>query len=89
MSDSNSARHTTNRRTGQSTTSPDATVHIIKDQLTRAKTYLGFFASRGNHGFARELRARMRDIQRALGDATSDRQLPQKYILFYFTKIFN
>ncbi|KAG2635735.1 hypothetical protein PVAP13_2NG381300 [Panicum virgatum] len=77
VSNSSSARHTTNRRTGQSTTSPDATVHIIKDQLTRAKTYLGFFASRGNHGFARELRARMRDIQRALGDATSDRQLPQ------------
>ncbi|CAN6204803.1 unnamed protein product [Urochloa humidicola] len=77
VSNSSSARRTANRSAGQSTTSPDATIHIIKDQLTRAKTYLGFFASRGNHGFTRELRARMRDVQRALGDATSDRQLPQ------------
>ncbi|XP_062198440.1 probable galacturonosyltransferase 4 [Phragmites australis] len=73
---SNAARRATNSSAGQST-SPDATICIIKDQLTRAKTYLGFVASRGNHGLARELRARMRDIQRALGDATSDRQLPQ------------
>ncbi|RCV12161.1 hypothetical protein SETIT_2G247400v2 [Setaria italica] len=77
VSNNNSARSTANRSAGRSTTSPDATIHIIKDQLTRAKTYLGFVASRGNHGFARELRARMRDIQQALGDATSDRQLPQ------------
>ncbi|KAK1631732.1 hypothetical protein QYE76_006047 [Lolium multiflorum] len=62
---------------GQSATSPDATIRIIKDQLTRAKTYLGLLASRGNHGSAKELRARMKDIQRALGDATNDGMLPQ------------
>ena len=66
---------------GHSTTSPDATIRTIKDQLTRATTYLSLVASRGNHGFARELRARMRDIQRVLGDATSGGQLPQKYSL--------
>uniref|UniRef100_A0ACD5XTA1 Uncharacterized protein n=1 Tax=Avena sativa TaxID=4498 RepID=A0ACD5XTA1_AVESA len=60
-----------------SATSPDATIRIIKDQLTRAKTYLGFLASRGNHGSAKELRARMKDIQRVLGDATNDGMLPQ------------
>uniref|UniRef100_A0ACD5YEK2 Uncharacterized protein n=1 Tax=Avena sativa TaxID=4498 RepID=A0ACD5YEK2_AVESA len=60
-----------------SATSPDATIRIIKDQLTRAKTYLSFLASRGNHGSAKELRARMKDIQRALGDATNDGMLPQ------------
>ncbi|KAL6844704.1 hypothetical protein ACP4OV_025363 [Aristida adscensionis] len=64
-------------RVGQSATTPDTTIRIIKDQLRTAKIYLGLLASRGNHGFARELRARMRDVQRALGDATSDRQLPQ------------
>ncbi|XP_062194721.1 probable galacturonosyltransferase 4 [Phragmites australis] len=74
---SNAALHATNSSAAQSATLPDATIRIIKDQLRRAKTYLGFVASRGNHGFARELRARMMDIQRALGDATSDRQLPQ------------
>ncbi|KAJ1290130.1 hypothetical protein BS78_02G219200 [Paspalum vaginatum] len=67
--------HSTHSIAGQTTTLPDATIRIIKDQLIRAKTYLGLFASRGNHGFARELRARMKDIQRALGDATSDQQL--------------
>lgn len=61
---------------GHSKTSPDAKIRIIRDQLIRAKTYLGFVASRGNHGFAKELRARMRDIQRALGDATNDGLLP-------------
>ncbi|GJM98480.1 hypothetical protein PR202_ga15497 [Eleusine coracana subsp. coracana] len=78
----------TNRSAGQFATSPDATICLIKDQLRRAKTYLGFFASRGNHGFGRELRTRMRDIQRALVDATSDRQLPQKTehfdLIFYY-----
>ena len=70
---------------GQSATSPDATIRTIKDQLTRAKTYLGLLASRGNHGSAKELRARMRDIQQALGHATNDGMLPQKYFLFHCT----
>ncbi|KAF0913841.1 hypothetical protein E2562_024926 [Oryza meyeriana var. granulata] len=76
-SDSNSALPTTTGSAGHSTTSPDATIRTIKDQLIRAKTYLSLVASRGNHGFARELRARTRDIQRVLGDATSGGQLPQ------------
>ncbi|VAI33522.1 hypothetical protein VPH35_090745 [Triticum aestivum] len=63
--------------TYHSATSPDATIRIIKDQLIRAKTYLGVLASRGNHGTAKELRARMKDIQRALGDATDDGMLRQ------------
>uniref|UniRef100_A0A0E0ET95 Hexosyltransferase n=1 Tax=Oryza meridionalis TaxID=40149 RepID=A0A0E0ET95_9ORYZ len=77
---SNSALPTTSGSAGHSTTSPDTTIHIIKDQLTRAKTYLSLVASRGNHGFARELHARMRDIQRVLGDATSGGQLPQNVL---------
>ncbi|KAL6656214.1 hypothetical protein ACP70R_007040 [Stipagrostis hirtigluma subsp. patula] len=76
-SNSNAALPAKSSSAGQSATMPDATIHVIRDQLRRAKTYLGLVASRGNHGFARELRSRMRDIQRALGDATSDRQLPQ------------
>ncbi|KAL5206140.1 hypothetical protein ABZP36_034349 [Zizania latifolia] len=76
-SNSNSALPRTTTSAGHSTTSPDATIRTIKDQLTRAKTYLSLVASRHNHGFAKELRAQMRDIQRVLGDATSDGQLPQ------------
>lgn len=75
-SNSNATHHATNSITDQTTALSDATIRIIKNQLTTAKMYLGLFASRGNHGFTRELRARMRDIQRALGDARSDRQLP-------------
>ncbi|KAG8049858.1 hypothetical protein GUJ93_ZPchr0009g1282 [Zizania palustris] len=76
-SDSNSALPRTITSAGHSTTSSDSTIRTIKDQLTRAKTYLSLVASRHNHGFAKELRARIRDIQRVLGDATSDGQLPQ------------
>uniref|UniRef100_J3MYI7 Hexosyltransferase n=1 Tax=Oryza brachyantha TaxID=4533 RepID=J3MYI7_ORYBR len=76
-SNNNYALPTATAIPGSATTSPDATIQTIKDQLTRAKTYLTLVASRGNHGFARELRARMRDIQRMLSDATSNGQLPQ------------
>lgn len=79
---------TSESSTGHSAISPDATIRIIKDQLIRAKTYLGVLASRGNHGTAKELRARMKDIQRALGDATDDGMLPQKYFLFHCTTEF-
>uniref|UniRef100_A0A0D9XEW9 Hexosyltransferase n=1 Tax=Leersia perrieri TaxID=77586 RepID=A0A0D9XEW9_9ORYZ len=75
---SNSALPTTG--SASSMTSADATIRTIKEQLTRAKTYLSLVASRGNHGFARELRTRMRDIQRVLGDATSGGQLPQNVL---------
>ncbi|KAL5200868.1 hypothetical protein ABZP36_035222 [Zizania latifolia] len=54
-SESNSALPTTTSSAGHSTTSPDATIHTIKGQLTRAKTYLSLVASRHNHGFAKEL----------------------------------
>ncbi|WVZ92347.1 hypothetical protein U9M48_038420 [Paspalum notatum var. saurae] len=59
------------------TRSPDATIRAIKDQLRRAKTYIGLLPSRGRHAFVRDLRRKMMDIQQALGDATSDRWLPK------------
>ncbi|TVU05379.1 hypothetical protein EJB05_48538 [Eragrostis curvula] len=59
------------------TNPPDSTMHVIKDQLRRAKTYIGLLPSRGNHGFVRDLRKKMRDIQQALGDATKHRRLPK------------
>ncbi|KAL5220537.1 hypothetical protein ABZP36_025250 [Zizania latifolia] len=63
--------------TGQSTTSQDSTIGVLKDQLKRAKTYIGFLSSRVNHGFVKDLKRRMRDIQQALSGATSDNQLPK------------
>ncbi|KQJ98810.1 probable galacturonosyltransferase 4 [Brachypodium distachyon] len=58
-------------------TTPDSMILVIKDQLKRAKKYIRFLPSRGNHGFIKDLRRRMRDIQQALGGATVDRQLPK------------
>ncbi|XP_062192143.1 probable galacturonosyltransferase 4 [Phragmites australis] len=62
--------------TSHHTSSPDNTIRVIKDQLRRAKTYILLLPSRGNHGFVRDLRRKMRDIQQALSDATRHRRLP-------------
>lgn len=56
----------------------DARVRHLKDQLIRAKVYLGMGPIRSNSQFVRELRLRMKEVQRALGDATKDSDLPKK-----------
>lgn len=56
----------------------DARVQQLKDQLIRAKVFLSLSATRNNAHFIRELRARMKEVQRALGDATKDSELPKK-----------
>lgn len=56
----------------------DAKVRQLKDQLIRAKVYLSLASSRTNPEFIRELRARARDIERTLGEATKDSELPKK-----------
>lgn len=61
-----------------STTIPDARVRQLKDQLIRAKVYLSIGPIRSNPHFVRELRLRIKDVQRALGDATKDSDLPRK-----------
>lgn len=56
----------------------DARVRHLKDQLIRAKVYLGMGPIRSNSQFVRELRLRMKEVQRALGDVTKDSDLPKK-----------
>lgn len=56
---------------------PDARVLQLKDQLIRARVYLSLAATRSNPHFIRELRLRMKEVQRALGDATKDSNLPR------------
>ncbi|CAL4999529.1 unnamed protein product [Urochloa decumbens] len=68
---------TTSSGANYNTSLPDATIRVIKNQLRTAKTYIGLLPSRGRHAFVRDLRRNMRDIQQALGDATSDRRLPK------------
>lgn len=70
----------------QPTTTPmsDARVRQLRDQLIRARVYQGLGPLRSNPHFIRELRARMRDVQRVLGDATKDSELPKRYPLLPF-----
>ncbi|KAJ8435479.1 hypothetical protein Cgig2_033218 [Carnegiea gigantea] len=51
-------------------------VQYIKDQLIRAKVYLSLTATRNNAHFIRELRQRIKELQKAFGDATTDSELP-------------
>ncbi|XP_073148507.1 probable galacturonosyltransferase 4 isoform X1 [Henckelia pumila] len=66
----------TEKQNGQ-TVFPDALVRQLKDQLIRAKLYLSLSGTRNNPQFIRELRLRMKEVQRALGDATKDSELPR------------
>ncbi|XP_077237506.1 putative galacturonosyltransferase 4 [Tasmannia lanceolata] len=56
---------------------PDARVRHLRDQLIRAKIYLGLGPIRNNPHYIKELRARVKEVQRAVGDATVDSQLPK------------
>ncbi|CAK9139172.1 unnamed protein product [Ilex paraguariensis] len=56
---------------------PDVRVRQLKDQLIRGKVYLSLAATRNNPHFIRELRLRMKEVQRALGEATNDSELPR------------
>lgn len=56
----------------------DARVRHLKDQLIRGRVYLSLAATRNNPHFIRELRLRMKEVQRALGDSTKDSELPTK-----------
>lgn len=56
----------------------DARVRHLKDQLIQGRVYLSLTGTRNNPHFIRELRLRMKEVQRALGDATKDSDLPKK-----------
>ncbi|XP_022132710.1 probable galacturonosyltransferase 4 [Momordica charantia] len=56
---------------------PNARVRHLKDQLIRAKVYLSLPGTRNNPHLTRELRLRIKEIQRTLGDATKDSELPK------------
>ncbi|KAJ4888532.1 putative galacturonosyltransferase 4 [Raphanus sativus] len=56
---------------------PDAQVRHLKDQLIRAKVYLSLPAAKANAHFVRELRLRIREVQRVVVDASKDSDLPK------------
>lgn len=68
----------TANRQSSNTPFPDARVRQLRDQLIRAKVYLGLGSTKTNPHFIKELRVRIREVQRALGDATKDSDLPKR-----------
>ncbi|KDP29029.1 hypothetical protein JCGZ_16418 [Jatropha curcas] len=56
---------------------PDARVRQLRDQLIRARVYLSLPATKNNPQLTRELRLRIKEVQRVLGDATKDSDLPK------------
>ena len=62
----------------KSMTLPDTRVRNIKDQLIKAKVYLGLGAIRANPQYLKDLRQRIREVQKVLGDASKDSDLPKK-----------
>ncbi|KAF8410907.1 hypothetical protein HHK36_003444 [Tetracentron sinense] len=75
--DSEEPLHTNSEKQSSQIVMPVARVRHLKDQLIRAKVYLGLIATRNNPQFIKELRMRMREVQRALGAATKDSELPR------------
>ncbi|KAL3820861.1 hypothetical protein ACJIZ3_006766 [Penstemon smallii] len=61
----------------EQTVMPDARVLQLRDQLIRGKVYLSLSGTKSNPHFIRELRLRMKEVQRALGDANKDSELPR------------
>jgi alpha-1,4-galacturonosyltransferase len=77
---------------------PDAHVRQMRDQVIRAKAYLNLAPARNNAPIVRELRQRIRDVHRALGEAAKDTELSRRApermrsmesTLFKANKLFN
>ncbi|KAK7262052.1 hypothetical protein RJT34_29612 [Clitoria ternatea] len=58
-------------------TPSDARVRQLKDQLIQAKVYLSLQGVRNNPHLTRELRLRVKEVSRTLGDASKDSDLPR------------
>ncbi|KAL9997219.1 putative polygalacturonate 4-alpha-galacturonosyltransferase [Helianthus debilis subsp. tardiflorus] len=56
----------------------DTKVKEMKDQLIRAKAYLSFAVPAGNTHLIKELRLRIKELERAMGDATKDPDLSRR-----------
>ncbi|KAL6538565.1 hypothetical protein OROGR_012553 [Orobanche gracilis] len=65
------------KKTNERTALPDGRVHHLKDQLIQARVYLSLSATRNSAHFIRELRLRMKEVKRVLGEAIKDSELPK------------
>lgn len=72
----NKRRPETNKQNDQMPS--DARVQQLKDQLIQAKVYLSLPVVKSNPHLTRELRLRVKEVTRTLGEATKDADLPRK-----------
>lgn len=78
MKDGTRVRHDQNLRSH----SRKATYEMVtemKDQVIRAKAYLGFTPPGSNSHLVKELKQRIREVERAVGQATKDSNLSRRY----------
>ncbi|XP_011005782.1 PREDICTED: probable galacturonosyltransferase 4 isoform X2 [Populus euphratica] len=66
----------TNKQTDQ-LPMPAAWDQQLRDQLIKASVYLSLPAMKSNRRFTRELRMRIKEVQRVLGDAIKDSAMPK------------
>lgn len=57
----------------------DKKVKEMKDQLVRAKAYLAFAPPSSNSHFVKELKLRIKELERAMGDAKKDSDLSRRF----------
>lgn len=56
----------------------DEKIKEMKDQLVRARAYLNFAPPGSNSHLVRELRLRIKEVERAVGDRTKDSDLSRR-----------
>lgn len=57
---------------------PDTTVRLMRDQIIMARVYISIASMKNKHDLAQELQNRLKESQRALGEATADADLPRR-----------
>ena len=70
-------------RTRQGTRMVDETVKEMKDQVIRARAYLNFTPTNSSSHFVKELKLRMRELERAVSQSTKDSRVSRRYGIFY------
>ena len=67
----------------------DTTVRLIRDQIIMARVYVSIATMKNKTNMAHELQIRIKESQRALGDATTDIDLNQRYHIKLLIHVFN
>lgn len=60
----------------------DSTVRLIRDQIIMAKVYLSIAKLKDKPELLQELQTRLKESQRAVGEATADADLHHRYLGF-------